>query len=168
MLGRMEIRAVLPPEWQQLRALRLQALAGAPAAFGGSLAESLAFPDTLWQQRATPAAGQITFIASEDEHWCGMVVGRLLEHAKGAPLTAELMSLWVAPTQRHSGVAQGLVAAVIAWARAQGARRLLLDVAQDNTAARALYDAGGFLPTGAQHTNPARPEHRTLTLTLDL
>jgi RimJ/RimL family protein N-acetyltransferase len=46
------------------------------------------------------------------------------------------------------------VGVVIEAARAAGARRLVLDVAEENAAARALYERVGFTPTGRTWDNP--------------
>ena len=54
-----------------------------------------------------------------------------------------LSRLAVRPEARRAGVGTTLTAAAAAWAREQGARWALLQVALHNTAARALYDALG-------------------------
>ena len=55
-----------------------------------------------------------------------------------------LYDIWVAPSARRRGVARGLLARAEDWCRAQGFRRLKLEVAAGNAAARALYASGGF------------------------
>ncbi|TLZ51353.1 MAG: GNAT family N-acetyltransferase [Methanobacteriota archaeon] len=52
--------------------------------------------------------------------------------------------VWVAPEARRRGVARRLLAAAEDWCRAQGYRKLKLEVAASNVAARALYTADGF------------------------
>ncbi len=54
-----------------------------------------------------------------------------------------LSRLAVRPEARRAGVGTTLTAAAAAWAREQGARWAVLQVALHNTAARALYDALG-------------------------
>ena len=56
--------------------------------------------------------------------------------------------VWVAQAWRGRGVAQALLAAVIAWARSQGARAVHLGVALTATAATRLYLRAGFVPNG--------------------
>lgn len=58
------VRRVRAAEWQQVRALRLQALRdpAAPVAFIDDYAEAAARPDAFWQRRATDAA-QSTAVA---------------------------------------------------------------------------------------------------------
>jgi GNAT superfamily N-acetyltransferase len=55
-----------------------------------------------------------------------------------------LEDLYVAPEARRGGLGRALVAETIARARARGCRRVELDTAEANTAARALYESMGF------------------------
>jgi len=57
---------------------------------------------------------------------------------------AELFRVMTAPPLRGLGVATMLVSAGLAWARAQGAVRMLLEVRHDNATARSLYADLGF------------------------
>ncbi len=57
---------------------------------------------------------------------------------------AEILTLAVQPSARRSGVAAALVEAATTRARDAGADRMLLDVAEDNAAALALYKRAGF------------------------
>ena len=75
--------------------------------------------------------------------------------------TAWLISMWVAPETRRNGVGSALVDRGVEWARTNGMRRLLLDVADGNTAAVALYDRKGFKPNGETGALPAPRQHIT-------
>jgi GNAT superfamily N-acetyltransferase len=55
-----------------------------------------------------------------------------------------ISGMWVDPTYRHRGIGQALMAAVIDWARAQGAERLELGVVEGNAPAIHLYERFGF------------------------
>ncbi len=57
---------------------------------------------------------------------------------------AELQRIATAPGARRAGVASALLAAVADAAEDAGAERLLLEVREDNVAARAFYAARGF------------------------
>ena len=72
----------------------------------------------------------------------------------GAP-DCWLEDLYVDERARRRGMGAALVAAAIERAAARGARRIDLDVNEDNAAARALYEAMGF------STEP-KPPGRTL------
>lgn len=60
----------------------------------------------------------------------------------------EILSLGVAPQYRGRGIGVRLVKAAVDKARTLGARRLFLEVAEDNETARWLYAAHGFTPVG--------------------
>ncbi|TCP39928.1 GNAT family N-acetyltransferase [Rhodovulum marinum] len=61
---------------------------------------------------------------------------------------AELLTLAVAPAARRHGLGRARLAAFEAAARSRGAARAFLEVAADNTPARALYAAAGYAPAG--------------------
>jgi len=61
---------------------------------------------------------------------------------------AELLTIAVHPNARRRGAGRGLLDAAIAGARAAGAAVLLLEVGEDNPAARGLYDSTGFSTVG--------------------
>lgn len=61
---------------------------------------------------------------------------------------AEILTLAVAPSARRHGLGRRLVEAAAVAAVQAGATRLFLEVADDNTAARGLYERTGFIPIG--------------------
>ena len=61
---------------------------------------------------------------------------------------AEVLTLGVVPTARRRGLARALLAALMAQAAAGDARRLYLEVAEDNRAALALYAQAGLSEVG--------------------
>jgi GNAT superfamily N-acetyltransferase len=140
-------------EWARLRAIRLRALGDAPDAFGSTLEEAAARLPEAW---ATQLVDLPTFVAVENGRDDGMVRCARDEN-RGA--TAWLISMWVAPEARRRGVGGLLIDAVVDWARASGINRLLLDVADHNAAAIALYASRGFQPTGEVSTLPPPREH---------
>ncbi|WP_394841146.1 GNAT family N-acetyltransferase [Pendulispora brunnea] len=149
----MEIHRLTADEGPRLRAVRLRALRDAPDAFGTTFEEANAWRAETWTSQLEKLA---TFVAARD----GMDIGL----ARGAPHddvedAAILLSMWVAPEARGQGVGDALVGAVAAWARAQGFRQLLLDVADTNARAIAFYARLGFFPTGAVSTLPPPREH---------
>lgn len=73
----------------------------------------------------------------------------------------ELISMWVAPSQRGTGLAERLVDEVVAWATAHGQRTCLM-VRDDNVGAIRAYARAGFIDHGVPEDWPddAAPERR--------
>jgi ribosomal protein S18 acetylase RimI-like enzyme len=67
--------------------------------------------------------------------------------------------MWVAPDVRRRNVGGTLVDLVVSWARSNGVSRLLLDVADENSAAVTLYASKGFEPNGKAATFPPPRQH---------
>ncbi len=150
---RIEIQRLAAHEWPRLRSVRLRALADAPDAFASTHAEAAALPPESW---AAQLRSMATFAAVVDGEDVGLVRGA---RDDSRPDTAWLISMWVAPEVRGRGVGEALVDAVVEWARAGGARRLLLDVGDHNRPAIALYARMGFEPNGTTGSLPAPRSH---------
>jgi ribosomal-protein-alanine N-acetyltransferase len=71
---------------------------------------------------------------------------------------AELLTISVMPEARRGGLGAGLLAACEAGARAVGADRLFLEVAEGNAAARMLYDRAGYRECGRRKGYYQRPD----------
>ena len=125
-----------------LRDLRLRALSDAPEAFGSTYERELARTISDWQKWLSPGA---TFILGTPEENYG-IVAAVCDATD--PQVVHLMAMWVDPAIRGSGASDDLVAAVVAWAAAEGARVVRLDVMQANERACRLYSRHGFRPTG--------------------
>ena len=85
--------------------------------------------------------------------------------------SGEILSLGTARAWRRRGIARILLKAAIARAAAAGVSRLLLEVAEDNDAARALYAAAGFTGIArrpAYYRRPDAPAAGALVLARDL
>jgi ribosomal protein S18 acetylase RimI-like enzyme len=83
-----------------------------------------------------------------------------------------LAHLGVAPALRGQGIGRRLIEHLIAQGRAQGKRRLVLDVAVGNPRAQALYERLGFRVTAQRQSQLARgqavvPDHRRMERVLD-
>lgn len=142
-----------PAEWRRLRSIRLRALRDAPDAFGSTYEEANGWSAEVWsdQLRDLP-----TVVAVKDGCDVGMV---RYEPDRSRPLHGWLISMWVDPTARRMGVGSALVDAIIERARAAGVTTLLLDVADGNAAAIALYEAKGFTPNGERGSLPPPRTH---------
>jgi len=140
------IRRAGPDDADLIRETRLEALADEPSAFGSLYAHEVAMPLHLWRERLA-STDAVTFVALEGAHAIGLVVGA---NDPGDPDVANLFSMWVRAARRGSGVADELVAEVIAWSRAGSRTRLRLSVTDGNVAAERLYARHGFTPTGVR------------------
>lgn len=143
-------------DWQRVKAVRLRALADTPDAFASTLEMEAAFADQVWQDRLRGDSAA-TFMAVLDEQDAGLVTGA--PFAEAGEGTAGLFAMWTAPEVRGRGVASALVRTVIDWARQSGYPSILLDVADDNRPAIALYERHGFRPTGRTGTLPPPRTH---------
>jgi ribosomal-protein-alanine N-acetyltransferase len=68
--------------------------------------------------------------------------------ARKAATEAEILTLVVAPEHRRQGVARDLVINVLQACPAMQTERLFLEVAEDNHAAKGLYEGLGFIEVG--------------------
>ena len=157
------IKRLAVHEGLRLRTIRLRSLAEAPDAFATTYDEAASLPLSSWTAQLRKI---VTFVAVVDGEDVGLVRGaRDDSHADAA----WLISMWVSPEVRGRGVGEALIDAIVEWARAGGARRLLLDVGDHNQPAIALYARMGFEPNGTTGTLPAPRSHirehqRELTL----
>jgi GNAT superfamily N-acetyltransferase len=153
------VRTVRPDDLADLRALRLRALADAPAAFASTLATESALDGDHWRQLVDDAvAGQTStiVIAVVGERWVGMAAGGWFERERGI---ARLWGLWVNPTARGTGTGAVLVGAVRDWAASQGATFLRLGVVEPADALRRFYTTLGFVTlddSAPMRTDPTR------------
>lgn len=160
------IRRIGPDEWVLLRRLRLEALQEAPAAFGSTYEQELAFDEERWRSRLETSA---YFVAEFDHEVVGMVCAvRLAEPDDERPPTMELVSMWVAPGQRRRGTGALLVDAVLGYARSEGEPVVGLWVAKGNEVAEALYRSAGFERTREEQGMPGRPEECEVRMAISL
>jgi RimJ/RimL family protein N-acetyltransferase len=140
-------------DWARYRDIRLAGLAESPDAFGSTLEREQAFDEQTWRARAGSGACFLAVAAD------GAVLGTASGYADpDGPATERLLvAMWVAPSARGQGVAGELIAAVAAWARADGASALRLNVARHNHAAQRAYRRAGFEKTGQAAPLPRDP-----------
>ena len=146
------VREITQDDWEQMRDVRLAALAEAPSAFGSSYAREVAFTEVQWRGRINDRS--VTFFArvySADAAPAGLA-GVYVDGGN-----ANLVSMWVSPSARGLGVGKALIEAAAAWAKARDFGRLFLWVTESNTSARRLYDQCGFTPTGERQPLPSDP-----------
>lgn len=148
--GAVRIRQAQPGDAAVVRAVRLAALADAPAAFGSNLAREQAYATSDW--RAFLDRHSAVFLAEDtDGSAKGMVGAHPDDHDPGR---AWLVAMWVHPEYRGSGVADALVRAVIDRA-AQSGLQVSLRCMADNERALRFYRRLGFQVTGASLEAPS-------------
>ena len=151
------VRRVRVDEGPVLKAIRLAALLESPSAFGSTHAAEVDRPDDHWTSRASlGAAGRQSaiYLAIADQSVVGIAGGYRPDPAGSS---IELVSIWVSPTQRRSGIAAKLVQAVIDWASEINATSVELWVTRGDDAAVTLYEAAGFRPTDEYQPLPSDP-----------
>jgi ribosomal protein S18 acetylase RimI-like enzyme len=142
-----------PDEWRVFREVRLASLADAPYAFGASHAQWVDASEERWRSRLTDVP--FTVVARSD----GLLVGVVSGVSSGEHV--ELISMWVAPDQRDTGLAGRLIGEVVAWADAMDQDTMLM-VRDDNAPAIRAYERAGFTDLGVppDHPQEAPPERR--------
>ena len=134
-----EIVRIGPDDWREFREVRLASLSDAPGAFGATYADWADAAEERWRQRLTDVP--FTLVARSDSGPVGVVSGA------ESPGAVELISMWVAPGHRGTGLAGELVAGVVAWAAGRGLPTYLM-VRDDNPAAIGSYTRAGFVDLG--------------------
>ncbi|HEY2442513.1 MAG TPA: GNAT family N-acetyltransferase [Streptosporangiaceae bacterium] len=143
-----EVRRVRPDDWATLREVRLAALADAPYAFASTLENESGQDEQRWRERI----GRDTYFLG----WDGGRPAGLAGTFRQQDGDWHLISMWVSPQARGTGLADELVDVVVRHVRGQGAANLLLWVADGNDRARDFYLRVGFRSTGRRQ--PIRPQ----------
>jgi ribosomal-protein-alanine N-acetyltransferase len=103
-----------------------------------------------WDERAMAqfltSPETLCLIGSVADASGGVMAGLLI--AREAADEAEILTLGVVPSCRRSGLGRALLQEAVAVLRDAGAKRLYLEVAEENEAARTLYRAFGAVPVG--------------------
>jgi GNAT superfamily N-acetyltransferase len=142
-------------DWQDLRAIRLEALADTPDAYGSTYEESVRWSDAQWKNAAST---RLYYLADRGGRVVGMVSGGFNDAYPG---TRWLYGMYVTPSERGSGTAEQLVRSIEEWARGHGVGEIYLHVTTSVPRARAFYEKVGFQPTGESF---AMERDKSLTL----
>lgn len=135
-----ELREIGPDDGAAFRAIRLRALADAPDAFGGTLADSERYPDVYWRERTT-SDGPTVIVFDGDRP---VAMGGL-SHQQGEA-DSVVWGMWTAPEARGHGHAARILRHLLERHRPECG--VSLHVAEHNHGARRLYVAQGFESTG--------------------
>jgi RimJ/RimL family protein N-acetyltransferase len=131
-------------DWVTFREIRLRSLLDSPDAFGSTYGEESSNTERAWRDWAAGRwrGGAAAVFAGRAED--GAAVGT----ATGAEYDAE----------------PGIGYVYATWARGRGCDRLALTVTETNAAARAFYDACGFIESGDR--SPLREGSRLHVVTM--
>jgi ribosomal-protein-alanine N-acetyltransferase len=138
------------PPWQVADGELDPATAEAVAAL---LTRSFETPEEQWSAEAVRASSA--------------AATRLVVHGSGGAAIlritadeAELLAIAVDPAARRRGLGRSLLAAAETAAHTAGARRIVLEVAEGNAAAAALYAAAGYAAIGRRRDYYRRADGR--------
>jgi ribosomal protein S18 acetylase RimI-like enzyme len=142
-MSEITVRPLGEEDWQDYRAVRLEALRESPEAFVATVEEEEAFDEAHWRDRMQRSA---RIVAESNGAPVGVVsVGNASTEDDGT--AGELFGLWVKPDLRGKGVATRLVNDGAAVARNRGQSHLYYWVGTDNGRAVAFASGMGFRPT---------------------
>jgi RimJ/RimL family protein N-acetyltransferase len=139
------IRPIRPDEAELYRDIRLEALRLHPEAFGTSYETESAEPLGFFTGRLT---SNVIFGGFRDQVLLG-TAGFMPQAGAKRVHKAVLWGMYVRRTARGTGLARGLVEAVIDHAR-ERVVLVQLSVVSDNLVARRLYGSLGFEPYGVE------------------
>ncbi len=138
-----EVKRPEPEGWEEYRALRLEALASDPTAFGSLVEEEASLPEAEWRRRA----GNV-ILAFSDGDPVGMIVFVVSPRAKTSHV-ADIFSVYVRASQRGKGIGRLLLeTALKEIARDPGVAKIKLTVNPEQEAAVGLYRGAGFTEVG--------------------
>ncbi|HEU6441879.1 MAG TPA: GNAT family N-acetyltransferase [Microvirga sp.] len=142
------IRSLKPSDAQAYRNLRLEALAGAPEAFGSSYEEEAPLPLEAIRERIAASGPSAIFGAFAGDRLVGMAGFAVYDRAKAAH-KGVMWGVYVQSEQRGQGLGKRLVQRVIDHA----SRHVIVleaAVGMTNGSARRTYHALGFKPYGIE------------------
>lgn len=146
--ARFSVRVTAEDDWPSVRAARIENASDNPVSYGATVETTTAMSEDDWRMRARRghATDATSLVAIDDAS--GRWVGMMGAQQQGGLL---LTGVWVVPEfrGRADGVAEVLLAEVLAWARGRGDTiALWVDENRAGARARAFYERHGFVRTG--------------------
>lgn len=162
MASGVDIRAIGPDKWELWSELRLAALRDAPLAFGSTYESEAEQTEDEWRAWLGRADGA-QLVAYVDDEPAGIAAVYLRQEERDDPgPVPELVSMWVHPDHRATGLGAALVDEGAAWVAQHGFDEVRLMVAAENEGAERFYQKIGFRRTGYTQPLPhdeSRDEH---------
>jgi len=139
-------RRLAPADAAVYRALRLEGLRLASRAFQSTIEEESALTlDGYTARLATPDNATIGAFSNDKLVGIGTI---LRETRTTVRHRGEIVGMYVTPSARGTGVADGIMERLIAHARSLGLRWIGLELAAENAPARSLYERFEFREYG--------------------
>jgi GNAT superfamily N-acetyltransferase len=150
-----ELVPITPENALLFKSVRLSALQADPYAFGSTYEKESQLDDAGWAQRVRYwGEYRAGFLALDGDLPCGMLAVFPDEDNPGC---ARLISMWVAPGYRRTGLGCHLIDAAKSWAVSHTFRELRLFVTCVNKGAIEFYSCNGFAKTGRTQPHPNDP-----------
>ena len=153
----LRIHRVGAEDWVSHRDLRLDMLSADPDAFWADLDEVRARTAQQWREEI--AGPRLHLQARRGPDVLGGIALLPTGYTPAHPIPADrahIVSLWVRPEARGSGVSRPLFAALARLSLELGRPDLRLDVDESNVVAQRLYERLGFAATGARDPRQGR------------
>lgn len=149
---KMNIRPLLPPEWEMFRELRLHALKTAPGMFESTYQQASARSEADWRALLAPERQQIFGLFDGDK----LVGISGVFTSRDDDATAQLIMHFILPEYRGRKLSRLFYDAGIDWARRRKTfHRIIVAARESNAASIGAMRAAGFQPIGREtHTWP--------------
>jgi ribosomal protein S18 acetylase RimI-like enzyme len=136
-----------PRDWQDLRAIRLEALRSEPAAYSSTYEETLAWSDEDWRQRLTNPR-RMHLLARTQRRPIG-IVGGYLGSDEGDESVAQVFGMYVTSEHRGRGIGRLLLTSLLdRLSTFPRITTIRLGVTETQEPARRLYESMGFQVVG--------------------
>jgi RimJ/RimL family protein N-acetyltransferase len=137
------VRPLTPDDYEELRAIRLEALRDNPASFAADADQEACYSKEEWLARLATA---VSFGGFVDGRLCGLVVYSRPKSPKLAH-TADLGAMYVRDQARGTGLADAMIEALIGHATTE-VEQIKLTVNAENARAIKFYERHGFRAIG--------------------
>jgi RimJ/RimL family protein N-acetyltransferase len=148
-LGSVLVREATVSDAEKFRDLRLFALQESPIAFPVDYGVNVNHPMTFWEDRLKTGETGAIFFAEHENQLIGMLGIRRSESPK-TKHSATIWGVYVRPEWRGLHIAESLIEACIAWAKANDVNIVKLGVTAASTSAVRCYQRCGFIIYGTE------------------
>ncbi len=160
------IRPITRHDAKLIRELYLTMFADSPNAFGetlGAIQGRTAEDWLAFVARHAAGTNSAAFLAEDLMGACGFVRVEVDDPRTPAG-TALVSELWVSPRNRSNGLGRQLMTEAERWAKARGAGKISLGVADRNSEAQGFYQKLGYSDTGIRVPLPANDAREAVVM----